>query len=77
MSKDKLRTMILEAEERLDKRLDKHHENYMEGIAELRTDFRIHAEADRKTHEGLQNQFNNIYKSAVAAMMGFIAWIFK
>jgi len=77
MSKDRLRDMILEVEGRLEKRLDKHQENYMGGIAELRTDLRIHAEIDRKTHDNLQGQFNKIYSGAVAALVGFIAWVFK
>ena len=77
MSQQKLRDMIADAEGRINQRMDDHHSEVLRGMGEIRTDFRTHTENDIKAHAGFQGQFNNIYRGAMAGLVGIVAWVFK
>lgn len=74
MSQEKLRDMVISIEERLNSRLNDHHDEVLRGISDIRTDFRAHVENDRKAHAHFQGQFSTIYKTAATVCLGAFMW---
>lgn len=77
MSQEKLRVMLEKAEDRIEKNQDLRHKELLRHIAQVRSDFAVHVESDRKEHEAFRQQFNNIYKATVTTLVGMVAWIYK
>jgi len=70
MSQEKLRTML----ELLENRNKERHSEVLDGIKELRNDFKKHIEQDDTKYREIQNQFSNIYKSAAAVSLAAFVW---